>query len=72
MNLHEQLADNLFHANHRTKMVSLYGYTEAMRVTVDDLCHTHIMSLVEPEEHDCTLMLKGYCRGCEAIREALQ
>jgi hypothetical protein len=29
--------DNLFSADHRSKMIKKYGYTQAMSVTVDDL-----------------------------------
>ena|SRR5215213_383170 len=25
-----------------------------------------------PEDHDCTMNLKGYCNGCTAVAEALQ
>jgi len=32
-----QAFDNLFSANHRGLMLRAYGYTEAMRVTVEDL-----------------------------------
>lgn len=34
----EQARDNLFNANHRGQMLANYGYTEAQRVTVGDLC----------------------------------
>lgn len=34
----QDMKDNLFKANHRGLMLRKYGYTEAMRVTVEDLC----------------------------------
>ena len=33
----QQAKDNLFSANHRAYMVRNYGYTEAMRVKIEDL-----------------------------------
>jgi hypothetical protein len=32
-----QARDNLFRANHRTKMLTKYGYTEARFVTIEEL-----------------------------------
>ena len=32
-----QSRDNVFSANHRNAMIQKYGYTEAMRVTIEDL-----------------------------------
>lgn len=40
MRLMENAKDNLFNANHRNLMLQKYGYTEAMRVTVEDLCQS--------------------------------
>lgn len=37
MTFQEQLKDNLFSANHRSAMIARYGYTEAMRITIEDL-----------------------------------
>ena len=34
----ERAKDNIFNADHRSKMIAQYGYTDAMFVTVDDLC----------------------------------
>ena len=33
----EQARDNLFNADERTKMIAAYGYSEAMRITIEDL-----------------------------------
>jgi len=33
----EQSRDNLFNADHRNKMIKEYGYTEAQKVTIEDL-----------------------------------
>lgn len=36
-NLKHKFFDNLFSANHRNTMIATYGYTEAMRITINDL-----------------------------------
>jgi hypothetical protein len=30
-----------------------------------------ILGYDRPEAHECTMDLKGYCNGCEAIKEAV-
>jgi len=34
----QQAKDNLFSANHRNAMIQKYGYTEASRIKIEDLC----------------------------------
>jgi hypothetical protein len=41
--------DTLFSANHRTRMILRYGWTEAMRVTIDDLLFEATMEAVYKE-----------------------
>lgn len=51
--LHTQMRDNLFTANHRSKMIAKYGFTEAMRTTIEDLL-----------DHDCKASEESGCQGC--------
>lgn len=34
----QQAKDHLFSANHRNQMLQKYGYTEAQRIKIEDLC----------------------------------
>jgi hypothetical protein len=38
MNTKERAKDNIFNADHRSKMIAQYGYTDAMFISVDGLC----------------------------------
>jgi propanediol dehydratase large subunit len=73
MNPIEQYKDNLFSANHRNKMISRNGYTDAMSVTVGELVErVEIENAADLQEaHECTIDLKGYCNGCEEIARVL-
>lgn len=51
--LKTQVRDNLFSANHRSKMIARHGFTEAMRITLEDLL-----------EHDCKGSEDSGCQGC--------
>lgn len=75
MNVNELTYNNLFSANHRTRMIQRYGYTGGMGISVEDLMWNWLRESLEtpvyPEDHDCTMALDGYCAGCEAIAEFL-
>jgi hypothetical protein len=43
----EQLFDNLFNADHRTAMLTKYGYTEAMALSVDDVMWYYLTNFAE-------------------------
>jgi len=48
--LRSKAHDNLFNADHRTAMIMKNKYTEAMGVTLDDLCYESTMELAYRQE----------------------